>query len=194
LFFPVSGNPDLQPETSRSFELGAESSVGSWRLSLVGYNNDLSNLIDFDFVEFKNVNVGSAQTRGVEAEVGYAANRWAARWNVSYLDAEDLDAALPLLRRPQESSNLVVTYSPTAWSLTLTGRYVGERDDIDPLSFERQSNDGYLRFDLAGRWQAMKWLAPYLRVENFTDEEYQEVLGFPAPGITLVGGISLSYR
>jgi len=194
LFFPLSGNPDLQPETSRSTELGAEHRLGGWRLSLVGYNNDLSDLIDFDFVEFINVNVGRARTRGIEAEVGYAARRWAARWNATYLGAEDLDAGLPLLRRPQESANLVLTYSPKTWSLTLTGRYVGERDDIDPTSFIRETNDSFLRFDLAARWQAMKGLAPYVRVENFTDEEYMEVLGFPAPGITLVGGVSLSYR
>ena len=194
LFFPLSGNPDLQPETSRSTELGAEHRLGGWRFSLVGYNNDLSDLIDFDFVEFRNINVGQARTRGIEGEVGYAAKRWAAKWNATYLDAEDLDAGLPLLRRPQESSNLVLSYTPEKWSLTLTGRYVGERDDIDPTTFVRQTNDSFLRFDLAGRWQAMKRLAPYVRVENFTDEQYMEVLGFPAPGITLVGGVSLSYR
>lgn len=194
LFFPLTGNPDLRPETSDSVELGAEHVLGAWRFSLVGYNNDLSNLIDFDFVEFRNINIGRARTRGIEAEIGYQTSRWAARWNASYLDAEDLDSELPLLRRPEESSNLVLSYSPSKWSATLTGRYVGERDDIDPLTFERQINDSYLRFDLAGRWQAMKRLAPYARVENFTDQEYQEVLGFPAPGITLVGGLSLSYR
>lgn len=194
LFFPFSGNPDLEPETSRSLELGVDQRVGNWRWSLVGYNNDLFNLIDFDFVEFININIGRARTRGLEAEVGYIAGRWSARWNAAFLDAEDLDSSLPLLRRAGESSNLVLTYAPQSWSVTLTGRYTGDRDDIDPTSFERRSNDSYLRFDLAGRWQASKSLAPYLRLENLTDEEYQEVLGFPAPGITLVGGISLSYR
>ncbi len=194
LFFPLSGNPDLEPEISRSYEAGAEHLLGAWGFRLVGYNNDLTNLIDFDFIEFRNVNVGEARTRGVEAQVSYARNRWSARWNATFMKAEDLDTGLPLLRRPEQSSNLVLTYGPQSWSLTLTGRYVGERDDVDPLSFERQVNDSHLRMDLAGRWQALGWLAPYVRVENFTDEEYQEVLGFPAPGITLISGISLSYR
>lgn len=194
LYFPFSGNSDLLPETSRSIELGVEHRTGGWRFSLVGFDSELTNLIDFDFVEFRNINIGEARTRGAEAEIEYTRSRWSARWNASYLDAEDLVAEVPLLRRPEQSSNLVVAYSPRAWSLSLTGRYVGDRDDVDPITFERAINDGYVRFDLAGRWQAIEWLAPYMRVENLTDEDYMEALGFPAPGITLIGGISLSYR
>ena len=194
LFFPLTGNPDLEPETSTSMELGAEHRLSSWRFSLVGFDNDLSNLIDFDFVEFRNINIGRARTRGVEAEIGYSRNRWAGRWNAAYLIAEDLDTNEPLLRRPRESSNLVITYTPKDFSLNLTARYVGERDDVDPISFARAINDSYTRVDLAGRWQALNRLAPYLRIENVTDESYQEALGFPAPGITLIGGVSLSYQ
>jgi vitamin B12 transporter len=194
LFYPVSGNPELLPETSQSVELGAEHLLGGWRFSLVGFHNDLTNLIDFDFIEFKNINIGEAQTRGAEAEVGYARKRWTARWNAAYLDARDLETDLPLLRRPEWTSNMVVTYTLSDWSITLTGRYVGERDDVDPLSFERTVNGAHSRFDIAGRWQALGFLAPYLRVENFTDESYEEALGFPAPGITFIGGISLRYQ
>lgn len=194
LFFPMTGNPDLEPETSTSIELGAEHRLKSWRFSLVGFDNDLSNLIDFDFVEFRNINIGRARTRGVEAEVAYIQNRWAARWNAAFLDAEDLDSNEPLLRRPRESSNLVVTYSPKDFSLNLTARFVGEREDVDPITFARAVNESYTRVDLAGRWQALERLAPYLRIENVTDENYQEALGFPAPGITLIGGLTLSYR
>ena len=194
LYFPLTGNPDLEPETSTSIEVGAEHRLENWRFSLVGFDNDLSNLIDFDFVEFRNINIGRARTRGVEAEVGYSRSRWAVRWNAALLNAEDLDTDEPLLRRPSESSNLVVTFSPQDFSLNLTARYVGERDDVDPISFERAVNEGYTRVDLAGRWQALKRLAPYLRIENVTDADYEEALGFPAPGMTLIGGLSLSYQ
>ena len=47
-----------------------------------------------------------------------------------------------LLRRPGESAALVLTVSPEAFSTplvaTLTARWVGERFDIDPLTFERR--------------------------------------------------------
>jgi outer membrane cobalamin receptor len=192
LFFPATGNRDLQPETSASYEIGLDHRRGSWQLSLLGFNNELSNLIDFDFATFRNVNVGRARTRGIEAGIGLASSRWALRWNGTYLDAEDLATGLPLLRRPEESSNLVVTYAPDSWSITATGRYVGGRDDVDPVTFERAVNDSYTRLDLAGRWQATRRVAPYLRLDNATDEDYQEALGFPAPGITLIAGVSLT--
>jgi vitamin B12 transporter len=194
LYFPLAGNPELEPETSSSLEVGAEHKTEAWIFSLVGFDNSLANLIDFDFVEFRNVNIGRARPRGVEGEVGYGRGRWRARWNATYLRAEDLDADAPLLRRPRESSNLVVSYSPGDFTVNVTARYVGEREDVDSITFEREMNEAYLRTDLAGRWQAREWLAPYFRVENLTDEDYQEALGFPAPGITLIGGLSLSYR
>ncbi len=194
LFFPVTGNPELQPETSTSWEVGTEFAHGSWQLTLVGFDNELTNLIDFDFVEFRNVNIGRARTRGVEAEVAWARQGWAVRWNASYLDARDLDTGERLLRRPRQGSNLVLRWAPRRVALTLTGRYVGEREDVDPISFARQVNAAYLRLDVAGRWQVMQHLAPYLRIENLTGETYEEALGFPAPGATLIGGLSLSYR
>ncbi len=194
LFYPVTGNPDLEPEIGTSFELGGELAIGSWSLGLTGYHNDLENLIDFDFVEFRNVNVGRARTRGVEAQAAYVRGRWAVRGNATYLDTEDLDTGRPLLRRPERSGNLVATYSPGKWSVSVTGFFVGDREDVDPITFERTVNEAYTRLDLAGRWQALGWLAPYLRLENLTDESYEEALGFPAPGITLVGGVRLSYR
>lgn len=194
LFFPGTGNPDLQPETSKSFEVGAEHQQGEFRISVVGFNNDLTNLIEFDFATFRNVNVGRARTRGLEAEVAYGVGYWLLRWNGTYLETEDLNTGEPLLRRPRDSSSLVATYAPDAWSLTLTGRYIGDRQDVDPLTFERRLNERYLRLDLAGRWNATRHLAPYLRVENLTDEHYEEALGFPAPGITLIGGVSLRYE
>ncbi|MEE8138181.1 MAG: TonB-dependent receptor, partial [Thermoanaerobaculia bacterium] len=41
LFFPFSGNPDLEPETSESFELGVEQTLGRWRWGIVAFENRL---------------------------------------------------------------------------------------------------------------------------------------------------------
>ncbi len=193
LFFPGSGNPELEPETAESVEIGFETLHNKWRFGVTGFNKDLTNLIDFDFIDFTNINVGRARTRGVELEAAYQTGAWSARWNGTYLDTEDLDTGLQLLRRPETSSNLVLTFSSKSWTANLTGRYVGDRDDVDPITFERRVNDSHTRLDVGGQWRAARHLAPYLRIENLLDEEYAEALGFPAPGITLVAGVALRY-
>jgi vitamin B12 transporter len=194
LFFPGSGNPELEPETAESAEVGFETLQEKWMVGITGFNKNLTNLIDFDFIEFKNFNVGRAKTRGVELKAGYQLGHWSARWNGTYLETEDRDTGETLLRRPETSSNLILTYSAEKWTANLTGRYVGDRDDVDPITFARTLNESYYRLDLGGQWRASRYLAPYLRVENVTDEEYAEALGFPAPGRTFVAGVALRYQ
>jgi vitamin B12 transporter len=194
LYFPVSGNPELEPEASESLELGVEHRFGSWVLGLTSFRNDLSNLIEFDFASYRNVNVGRARTQGVELEAGFQKSRWRLRWNGTYLETEDLDSGQVLLRRPRESSNLVVAYIPNDWSTSLTGIYVGDREDVDPITFQRLVNEAYFRLDVAARWRPGTRLAPYARIENLLGEEYQPALGFPAPGRTFVVGVATSFR
>jgi vitamin B12 transporter len=193
LYFPFSGNPDLQPEIGESWELGIEHEVHGVTLSLTGFRNRQHDLIDFDFVSFRNVNIGRTRSRGVEAGIGVHRGIVDARWNASWLDAEDRATGLALLRRPEWASNLVLTVSPGVWSFNLEGRWVGDRDDVDPVSFLRADNPSYLRVDLAARWKALARLSPYARIENVADATYEEVLGFPAPGRTLIGGIALGF-
>ncbi|MEJ2086417.1 MAG: TonB-dependent receptor, partial [Acidobacteriota bacterium] len=194
LFFPGSGNPELEPETAESFEIGLESQRERWLAGITAFQKDLTNLIDFDFVEFRNFNVGRARIQGVELKAGYQSQTWSLRWNGTYLDTEDRDTGLQLLRRPELASNLVATYASKRWTANLTGHYQGERDDFDPLTSERAVNDAYARVDVAAEWKANRFFSPYFRIENVTDEAYSEALGFPAPGVTLIGGVALRYR
>ena len=193
LFFPVTGNPDLQPEINNSVELAVDYAADSWRVGITGFENRLENLIDFDFVAFRNVNVGRAKTRGLELEAGYRTRLLVLRWNATLLDTEDLETGLALLRRPERTSSLVATVYPEPFTVNATLRYVGERADVDPITFVRSVNDGYLRLDLAAAWRVTGWIAPYARIENVADEEYAEALGFPAPGRTFVGGLEVSF-
>lgn len=193
LFFPFSGNPDLQPESGESYEVGIEREAGRLRLGLTGFENRQRNLIDYDFISNRNENVDRARSRGIEGEAGLRAGIFEARWSATWMETEDRATGLELLRRPEWSSALLLTARPGDWVLNLEGRYVGERPDVDPATFERTENPDYLRVDLAARWKALGWLAPYARVNNAAGEEYEEVLGYPAPGRTLIGGVAVEF-
>lgn len=193
LYFPFSGNADLEPEESESVELAYEFDGAAWSASLTAFENTLSNLIDFDFVDFRNVNVGRARTRGAELGVE---RHWGAaglRANATYLEATDRDSGLPLLRRPEWRGSLVAIRTAGDWQWTATAHYTGARDDVDPITFERRINPDYQRLDLALAFDGWRRLAPYARVENVTDEQYAEALGFAAPGRQFIGGVSLTF-
>jgi vitamin B12 transporter len=193
LYYPGSGNPDLRPEESTSLEVGYRVDGSRWGGSVTAFHNDLDNLIDFDFVDFRNVNVGRARTEGVELGI---VRRWSAanlRADATWLDAEDRITGLPLLRRPEWRASTVATWTPAEWSLSATATYTGERDDVDPITFERRPNPAYERLDVAVRYLGWPRWSPYARVENLIDEAYAEALGFAAPGRQWIGGVSLRF-
>ncbi len=194
LFFPFSGNPDLAPETSQSIDLGFDLSGASWRFGVSAFELAVEDLIEFDLASFVNVNVGRARSRGVEAEVSFEQGPWRLSANGTYLDAEDRLTGERLLRRARERFNSQISWSDGPWSFHLIGRYVGDRPDLDPITFETSSNPAYTRIDLTARWQARPRLAPYLRIENAADEQYEEALGFPAADRTFVAGVALAIR
>ncbi len=193
LFFPGSGNPSLRPEEGKSVELGVEREIGVVHLSLVGFENRQNDLIDFDLATFTNVNVARARSRGVEAGVEAHHGIGTIRFSGTYLDAEDRSTGEPLLRRARRSASLLASLTPKSWGFALSGRYVGARADVDPVTFGRTENPSYVRFDLSARYAGWSKFEPFARVENLADREYEEALGFPAPGRTWVGGVAVRF-
>ena len=189
LFFPGFGNPDLQPETSESWELGLDLDRGPWRFGVAAFDTDLEGLIVSGPPSFLPFNVGRAESRGVETEVALNTRAVSARFQTTWLDTEDLETGLELLRRPEWRSSLVLSLRPTpGWTVNTVARWVDERLDLGGVVL-----DSYATLDLAGSWSVREWIEPYARVENLLDEEYEEAAGFPAPDRRLVGGVALKF-
>ncbi|MDH3255083.1 MAG: TonB-dependent receptor, partial [Acidobacteriota bacterium] len=193
LFYPFSGNVELQPEESESVEVAIEHEAGKWQLGAAAFENRVRNLIDFDFVSFSNRNVGRARSRGVEAWSRYAGRLLTAVATATVLTAEDRATGEALLRRPEESASLIATVAPGPWVLNLSTIYVGERPDVDPSTFSRIDVGSHLRVDVAARFGKWARFEPYARIENLGDRRYEAVAGFPASGRRWVGGCSLNW-
>lgn len=182
LLYPFSGNPNLQPERSTSYELGVERYFGRGRLEVSLFWNDLRDLIDFDLVTFKNLNIGRARTRGAELALRQdLSKRVGVDVGYTYLDAENRITGGPLRRRPRHRAYLGASFHPVG-ALAVSPRvtFVGRRADLDALTFADTEDPSYVRFDLFARYE-LAHFAPYLRLENLTDRRYQEANGFPAP-------------
>lgn len=188
LYYPGFSNPGLEPESSESYELALEGGQGAWRTAVTLFENDLSNLIEFDFATFLPQNLGRARARGIEGSLALRRGPVDARLVATWLDAENLDTGGPLLRRPRESASLVVFLRPGAWTLGVVGRHVGARTDFGDLPLA-----AYSTFDLSVARRFGKRWEPFARLENALDERYEEAAGFPAPGRGFRAGLALRF-
>lgn len=197
LYYPFSGNAALQPERSTSFELGAELDAGHGvSLETTFFDNRITDLIQYDFTTSGNVNVGRARTRGAEAGVRAELGRGLfTRAAYTYLDAQDRDTGLALLRRPRHRGSLAVGGTlPWGGSFELTGLLVGARDDVDAITFARVRSASYLRVDLGVTGpKLLSHIAPWVRVTNLFGRDYQEVAGYPSPGTRFLAGLDVGF-
>lgn len=205
--FFAQGNPDLKPERSRTFDLGAEQRLlrNRLRLEATYYHHDYRDQIGFTVVDFATfqgsfVNVGRTRARGVEVAVdAIPAPRLRFHAAYTYLDGRvlvstsDFDPVLavgqPLLRRPKHQLALSGTAGTERFDVGATLVAVGKRADSDFAGLGLTENEGYVRVDARARLHLGHGLEAFVVGENVFDEEYQEALGYPVLGRSVRGGL-----
>jgi outer membrane cobalamin receptor len=99
----------------------------------------------------------------------------------------------PLIRRAKHQASLELRYArgrASAFAL-VTGR--GRMLDLEPnFASATFFNDGHAIVTLGGAWRVHRTLEAYARVANLFDRAYEDVLGFPAPGVTAVAGLRVA--
>jgi len=203
-----SANPGLDPETSFGLDAGIDQRLFDDRLRLAAsyFYNSIDDMIVAIFVPpfaFVNENVENVRTQGVEAtlqvELPLSVSLIS---NYTYTHTRALDAASfgvsadgQLLRRPEHEANLDLSWSPLGGRANLTFGllYVGERLDLDPVTFETVGAGAYVVLHLAGRYALTRWLEIHGRVRNLADADYEDILGFETEGISAFGGFTLSF-
>ncbi len=191
------GNPELQPETGDSLDLGVHwQATGTLALSAVWFANDYRDLIDFDSALFTNVNRKQVETSGVELEAHWqplAALRLQAQ--ATYTDL-DLDADTGVLQgRPESKAGVTAFWQLwQRWDTVLDYQWTGEQYASSLYTGDTvvQTLDDFHRVDWRLRWQALETLRLELAVDNLLDQDYQTAVGFPAPGRSVRVGLELA--
>ncbi len=181
------GNPDLNVETSKGFDLGVDQDLIGGVVTLSGtyFSSDTKDLITAEFDagvgKYKFVNIDQAQIDGIELSATWrASERVTVTGAYTYLDAIDAKTGLALPRRPDNAVSVKVGYRPTdLLKLSATAIYVGDRfssnNEVGPL-------DPYIRVDLVGTYDLSASTQLYFRAENLFDADYEEVKNFGTAG------------
>lgn len=207
--FFAQGNPDLEPERSTTFDVGVEQRLFASRLraALTYFHHDYRDQIAYtvvDFTSFEGTYVNLARTRAQGLELTLEARplpELALYGQYTYTGGEILEspsdfdpvyaAGEPLLRRPKNQGSLAAEVTFPRFSAGTTLVMVGERADSDFAGIGLTRNPGYTRLDARLRVRIAGALEAFVVADNLLDESYQEVLGFPALGRSVRGGLRL---
>lgn len=179
------GNTALQPETSTSFELGAEHQFGGGNyVKATAFYTRITDLIQFVTLtpwpaftgQYQQV-PGTSVSKGIELSGQWVINDIVSLvGSYTYTDATDATGA-PLLRVP--GNDLVIGLDAQLtdqWSGKLFVNYVADR----PAEFGTPMPD-YTVVDAALSYAVNDRAEFYLRIENLFDEQYQTAAGYNAP-------------
>lgn len=205
LFFPGFGNPDLKPERSRSWDIGFDQKLWENRIRLgtTYFQNTFEDLIQFAVDPgtglFLPLNVGAAETQGVESYLDVEPLDWLLlHLNHTFTDTEDLQTGKELRRFPRHAWSTGVQVTPHPRLSLFAQAHVVSSQLESPSTGDR--NPGYYRVDLGGtlrllgRVGRMERLELTARIENLTDEKYDEVLGFRALGLNALVGLRAAFE
>jgi outer membrane receptor protein involved in Fe transport len=203
-----TGNPDLRPEKTASYEAGL---VQEWfgrrlRTEVSAFHNSFRDLITFVtvpppvFGTWQNVEASRARgiefsTRAKLASCAYVSASYTRLW--TRITKSNSPASLftgigqELSKRPPHSGAVALSLAPRRWSLEAGAVFVGERQDTDFFGINR--NSGYQNVYGAltlGFWPHVK---PFVRADNALNSRYEEVLGYSALSRAVRAGVRVEW-
>lgn len=174
-----AGNPDLDPESSTSGELGLRwqhDSAGTFSAAL--YRTDVEDLIAFNGEMFQAINIDEARLEGLELLYSFTHGGWQLNANATFQNTENRATGESLLRRPEEKGSITVDYAfdNGSW-LGMEWFYSGKRQDFGGITL-----DSYNLLNLRAGWAFTPAWQLELRGDNLTDEFYEPAYGFNSAG------------
>jgi outer membrane cobalamin receptor len=209
-------NAGLSPERSRSAEAGVAQTWagGAVTIDATAFVNDYDDLIISVGNSFAGVsrwrtdNISNARARGVETSAAWRpALAFGIQGSYTWLSTEILavdgtGSAPPpyavgdrLLRRPGHQGALDATWSRTRLTAFAQLLWRGETLDAEPAfgpGGGLYDNPGYAVANLGGSFRITRGITAQARVMNLFNRQYEEVLGYPAPGRTLYAGVRVA--
>ena len=203
----VTGNPNLDPERSRSWEVGIERGT----VALTYFNQRFRDLIEYNPAppagQPNYFNVDGAVATGVEVGGTAAFSRsLTGSLRYTYLHTRVVESGSPadpdglfvpgkpLIRRPAHTlaSQLGATWGDRG-RITVGAVWIGTRDDLDfsrPVGQRRVTVQPYTRVNVSAeyRWGQVIFTGSGA---NLFDDHREELPGFLVPGRTLLLGLRL---
>jgi len=202
-----NGNPDLKPETVRSWDV--EITQGLWKgakLNATYFENYMQDLIYNTTIstgQYKYMNAGRAESKGITLEVEQRFDKLLRLFsNVTYTDARikensanpaSVDQRLTFMPDVMFNTGGELEIGP--FSASLTGRYVGKRystdTNTDTVNNVYGSYDPFFTADAKVSYKVTKFAKVSFSVDNIADASYFN--SYRAPGRSWFSDLELRF-
>lgn len=216
-------NPGLKPERSISGDGGVEQQLFGAKAALdvtyfynyftdqiVTLGGSLSNLSTFT-----SANLASSRAYGIESSVRVhpirsvelaAEYTWLNTAILALNNSNQTEFPFvvgdPLIRRPRNSAGYDATWTHGRLMLNSNGSIRGAALDLEPndgsyaCTFEPRClfwNQGYVDTNAGFAYRLPRGVEIYGRINNFLNDRYEEVFGFPAPHLNFISGVRVNF-
>ena len=171
LYWPNGGNPDLNPEESKSFEISLRFSLDEVNWQLNAYQTKVQNLIAWaptpeNPAIWRPFNVNSAKMKGIEFDLAKRWESYSANVSVGYLDAKDESNGRFLDGRARLSGSLEL-------GKQIENLYLGVDTYFEHSRFDGSRKlPGYSVWGITARYDYSDTLSISGRIDNLFDKEY----------------------
>lgn len=193
-------NPDLEPESSDSFELGFRAGGEKGNFEIVAFHSSYDDFIsqNIEFVDgimhFQYKNLSEATIKGIEARTAVwldqligapAGVAFQAAFAYAKGDSKEDGVKTPLDTVSPTKLVLGLTYDAPneRWGLGLNATIVGDKNVDRIANATNYAPDGYTTFDVTGYFNIRDNLSLRAGIFNLTDKEYwlwEDVRGYAA--------------
>lgn len=174
LHAPYFGNPLLQPELSRSAELGLQFAAAGQRMRATLFQTQVRQELDYDTTSQRFENVARTRNRGLELSYDGRVAATDLRASLTSQDPVDADTGARRLRRSQVLASVSASHDlGGGWRAGLALRHAGARPDSGGVTLP-----AYTVGDLTLQWQVRSGWQWFARIENLGGVRYETARGY----------------
>lgn len=193
LYYPGFGNPDLDPETSHTTEVGLRSLFGNNTLEARAFDTRKKDMIAFG-PAYLPVNIADARIKGVELSASTQLAAWRITGSYTHLDHKDGDGN-PLPRVANRQFKLSADTRLNRWNIggTLLARSGADENYSGDGTFTGETHiPGATVVNLHAGYAIDKQWSAGVRLDNAFDRSYETADDYAMPGRTVL--FTLAYR
>ena len=183
--YGYGGNTELTPEISKNIGIGITMSPSDkLSIELSAFNNEITDLITFNYYDFKLYNIEQARIKGIEGRIEYLVNGWNIYLDATLQNPKNITNKEVLLRRSKKTASLGFRRSFGALDFNLNLLFSDSRMDFGGVRLEDYVLCNLtLQYNLNERWLIRATInnvtdETYMLANNYNTAQRQSFLGF----------------